>query len=126
MEVIEVSTHVAFIKVNAVSLSKHSIPKNTVLHIYPSDRIRDDQNALVHALLPGTATKPEVTHKFYESWLHLLEHTTLTVEGLEDEEEIIEVYGYEDTVPSMTEADVEPDGHDQYGFPSVLLATGNI
>ena len=40
--------------------------------------------------------------------------------------EVIEEASMDGACPSLLGDEVEPDGHDEYGFPSVLLAAGLI
>lgn len=49
-------------------------------------------------------------------------------EGCENQEELLEMYGYDSVVPACcSEAcQVEPDGRCEHGFPSILLRLGVI
>lgn len=58
------------------------------------------------------------------SWSSLFLRTDISIDGIESASALVEKYSQDCVCPTVTGEFVEPDGHDQYGFPSVPLMFG--
>lgn len=91
--------------------SGRTLAKGDLINVTP----KTDRTATIYVSLTGESFTFKMLH------LHILSDDFISV-CMDDLEEAIA----DGSCPSITGADVEPDGHDEFGFPSILAAAGMI
>lgn len=103
-----------------ITIEGKLVPKGGFLTVHVCRT--DDLKAHVRTIVETSSGSDHVYGDV--SWSSLFFRTDLEIEGIGVASALIAQYSLEDTCPTVTGEFVEPDGHDQYGFPSVPLMFG--